>query len=237
MTKTSPLIVALDYNNPKDAMALAAELKGQPIWFKIGLELMMNGGIDLAKQLTEQGNNVFLDGKFMDIPNTVAGAVRGVTSMGVKMLNVHALGGTRMMRAAKEASIEQAEKLGITQPLVIAVTILTSVAEEELKELGFKNDKVSEQVVLLAKLAKEAGLDGVVSSVHEAKMIREACGEDFVIVTPGIRLDDSTSDDQRRIATPKLAIEEGASHIVVGRPITKAEDKIAVCQKILADIC
>ena len=237
MMKTSPLIVALDYNNPNDALQLAKELNGQPIWFKVGLEMMMNGGIDLAKKLTEQGYNVFLDGKFMDIPNTVAGAVRGVTRMGVKMLNVHAIGGTRMMRAAKEASIDEADKLGVPHPLLIAVTVLTSVSEEELAELGIKSDKVSEQVVLLAKLAKDAGLDGVVSSVHEAKMIREACGEDFVIVTPGIRLSDSTNDDQRRIATPRTAIEEGATHIVVGRPITQAEDKISVCQQILADIC
>jgi len=237
MTKNnSPLIVALDFDNSADALALADKLAGQPIWFKVGLEMMMSGGIDLAKQLTEKGYNVFLDGKFMDIPNTVAGAVRGVTKMGVKMLNVHASGGTRMMEAAKEASVTEAKKRNIKPPILIAVTVLTSIAEEELNEIGLFRQSIHEQTLRLAKLAKNAGLDGVVASPHEVRDIKEVCGKDFIVVTPGIRLDSSMIDDQRRIATPKSAVSEGADYIVVGRPITRAENPMSICNKILSEI-
>jgi len=178
---------------------------------------------------------VFLDLKLQDIPNTVASALKVETKLGVDMINVHAVGGKKMMEEAAKAVREKAEELGIRRPKLIAVTILTSMDEEQFADLNYKNT-IAEQVVSLAKLAKEAGLDGVVASPKEAAAIRQACGPDFLIVTPGVRPAGTSLDDQSRVATPARAFANGSSHIVVGRPIMKAADRRQAAVAIVEEI-
>lgn len=237
MPNTEPqLIVALDYAEADLALALARQLAPLHPWMKVGLEMLMHAGPQMVRDLRGLGLPVFLDGKFHDIPNTVAGAVRGATVTGANIINVHASGGVRMMRAARQAAEESAAEAGIERPLVIAVTVLTSISPEELRdEIGCANSP-EEQVVALALRAKEAGLDGVVASVWEASAIKAACGNEFKVITPGIRPASGTADDQRRIATPRAAIEAGSDFLVVGRPITQAEDPGAACAAILQEM-
>ncbi len=228
----SNLIIPLDFSSVDAALNMAVLLAPEKPWMKIGLEMLMHAGPSIVERITEYGMPVFLDGKFHDIPNTVAGAVRNAVKTGAKMINVHAFGGLRMMQAANNAAIESAENAGIEKPLMIAVTVLTSISEEELaNEIGCVRN-ASQQAVALAKLAKEAGMDGVVTSAHEIIAIKEACGNDFLTVVPGIRLANSGADDQRRIATPASAVQAGADFLVIGRPVTESVDPLEVCRQI-----
>ncbi|GAA5525350.1 orotidine 5'-phosphate decarboxylase [Microbulbifer aestuariivivens] len=228
---SSPVIVALDYDSAEAALAMADRLDPSLCRVKVGKELFTIAGPNVVRQLVARGFEVFLDLKFHDIPNTVAAAVRAAAELGVWMVNVHASGGARMMKAAVEALAPYGE----TRPLLIGVTILTSTAPEELLETGVTRS-LQEQVLALASLAKSCGLDGVVCSAQEAAALRHECGEDFALVTPGIRPSGSAADDQRRIVTPAQALELGSSYLVVGRPITAAQDPALALKKILAEI-
>lgn len=230
------IIVALDVPTKEEALAIVGELGDKVGAYKIGMQLYNACGPEILKEVTARNGKIFLDLKFHDIPNTVASAARVVADLGVFMFNVHACGGSKMMKAAAEALKEEAEKLGVERPLLIAVTVLTSLNEEEVQgEIGISRS-LEEQVAAMAKLAKECGLDGVVASPREIAIIREACGEDFLIVTPGIRPRDASVDDQKRIKTPGEAIKDGADYLVIGRPITKAEDRVAAVNNIVADM-
>jgi len=233
MSSNDPkLIVALDYPDAAPALAMAERLRPLSPWVKVGLELLMGAGPGIVSELNAMGLPVFLDGKFHDIPNTVAGAVRGAIASGARILNVHATGGLRMMRAAREA----AESCNTQpRPLVIGVTVLTSLSPEELRDEVGCARPLREQVLALARLAKQAGLDGVVASVEETADIKAACGDDFVVITPGIR-PAAVEDDQRRVATPRAAVAAGADFLVVGRPITRAPDPAAACAAIQREI-
>lgn len=228
---SSPVIVALDYNNAEAALAMVGRLDPTLCRVKVGKELFTAAGPQLVRELVTRGFEVFLDLKFHDIPNTVGAAVRASAELGVWMVNVHASGGARMMNAAVEALRD----FGAKRPLLIGVTVLTSTAPEELAETGVVRP-LHEHVLALAELAKNSGLDGVVCSAREAQSLRETCGDDFVLVTPGIRPAGAAADDQRRIVTPAQALNWGASYLVIGRPITAAEEPMAALQKILAEI-
>jgi orotidine-5'-phosphate decarboxylase len=228
------LLVALDVESGARALQLAGQLRGLVGGFKVGKRLFTLEGPAVVRALTERGDRVFLDLKFHDIPNTVATAVAAATSLGVWMVNVHASGGRRMMEAARDAAADAAARDGRIRPLVIGVTVLTSMNAEALAETGI-TAPLMDQVVRLARLAQEAGLDGVVASPQETQVIREACGPDFAIVTPGIRGGRATLsgiDDQERTMTAPEAIAAGASYIVVGRPIIAAEDPRAAAERI-----
>jgi orotidine-5'-phosphate decarboxylase len=219
------ILVALDVESRTEALKLADLLRGTVGGFKIGSRLFTAEGPDVVRALTGRGDRVFLDLKFHDIPNTVATAVAAATELGVWMLNVHASGGTAMMRAAFEAAREAAAQRNRAAPLVIAVTVLTSMNEATLRESGIVID-LNDQVLRLAELVKEAGLDGVVASPRETRGIRARCGAGFTIVTPGIRGGSASAskDDQERTMTPDEAFAAGASYLVVGRPIIAAPD-------------
>ncbi len=227
------ILVALDVETRAAALALADTLRGSVGGFKIGSRLFTAEGPSTVRALVERGDKVFLDLKFHDIPNTVATAVAAATELGVWMVNVHAGGGTAMMRAAHAAAGEAAAKHGRTPPLVIAVTVLTSMSEAALREVGVVID-LMDQVLRLAELTREAGLDGVVASPRETRAIRARCGESFAIVTPGIRGGSAgeAKDDQERTMTPRQAIDAGASYLVVGRPIIAAADPIGAARAI-----
>ncbi|WP_226664795.1 orotidine-5'-phosphate decarboxylase [Microbulbifer aggregans] len=227
----SPVIVALDYDNAESALAMASRLDPSVCRVKVGKELFTIAGPELVRQLVGQGFQVFLDLKFHDIPNTVAKAVKAAAQLGVWMVNVHAGGGERMMRAAAEVLAP----LGDQRPLLIGVTVLTSTAEEELPAVGVERP-LREHVVSLAKLAQDSGLDGVVCSAMEAETLKQACGKEFALVTPGIRPAGSAADDQRRIVTPVDALKSGSDYLVIGRPITGAEDPMVALNNIVADI-
>ncbi|CAN5398473.1 orotidine-5'-phosphate decarboxylase [soil metagenome] len=228
------LLIALDVETGEQAAGLADALRGAAGGFKIGSRLFTAEGPSLVRALTGRGDRVFLDLKYHDIPNTVATAVTAAAALGVWMVNVHASGGTRMMQAARDAAREGAARAGHPTPLVIAVTVLTSMNAGSLAETGI-SDPVLDQVVRLSTLAQSAGLDGVVASPQETAIIRRACGPDFVIVTPGIRGGGATTsgkDDQARTMTPAGAVRAGASYIVVGRPIIAAADPRAAAEGI-----
>jgi len=229
------ILVALDVDSSVKALALADTLRGTVAGYKIGKQLFTAEGPDVVRALTARGDRVFLDLKFHDIPNTVAGAVRSAMATGAWMVNVHASGGSAMMRAAAQAAHDTAAKTGAARPLVIGVTVLTSMDEAALAEVGTTRP-VIEQVVHLARLAKAAGLDGVVASPQEIAAIRTACGPDFHIVTPGIRpAGQAGTDDQARTMTPKEAVAAGATYLVIGRPITAAADPRAAAEAIAAE--
>ena len=217
------VLVALDVQSREDALTLADALRGIVGGYKIGSRLFTAAGPEIVRTLVAKGDRVFLDLKWHDIPNTVATAVEAAAALGVWMVNVHAVGGIAMMRAAREAADSAAAKTGRPAPLVIAVTVLTSMNQAALRETGIVID-LMDQVLRLAELSKEAGLDGVVASPKETAAIRSRCGRDFTIVTPGIRGGGAaeTKNDQERILTPAEAVAAGASYLVVGRPIIAA---------------
>ncbi|HZT70090.1 MAG TPA: orotidine-5'-phosphate decarboxylase [Terriglobia bacterium] len=228
------LIVALDFNTAEAAAQMTDKLRGHVGMFKVGMEAFTAEGPKMVRQLIDSGEKVFLDLKFHDIPNTVHGACRVAAAMGVTMLNVHALGGNKMMRAAIEGATEGAAKRGV-RPIVLAVTILTSLTGDDLDGLGIEGPPES-AVLRLARMAQSEGLDGVVASAKEVSILRRECGPDFLIVTPGIRPAGVAANDQSRIATPQAALDDGADYLVVGRPITAAPDPAAAAEAILEEM-
>ena len=228
--KESKVIVALDYNQESDALKFVDSVDPSLCRLKVGKEMFTYFGPAFVKKLIERRFEVFLDLKFHDIPNTVASAVRAAAELGVWMVNVHASGGAKMMTAAREIL----EPYGSDAPLLTAVTVLTSMDQEQLAAVGIER-QVRDHVCLLAQLAGKCGLDGVVCSAQEAPMLRQIMGKDFLLVTPGIRPLNVAVGDQSRVVTPKQAVLNGSSYLVIGRPITRAEDPNEVLRQILAE--
>jgi len=224
------IIVALDAKSQYDALTIVDQLDPSLCRVKVGKELFTHEGPSIVKNFQDRGFEVFLDLKFHDIPNTTAQAVCAAADLGVWMVNVHASGGRKMM----ETCVERL-KAGNYSTQLIAVTVLTSMGREDLRDLGLDIEPV-EHVKRLAKLTQDSGLDGVVCSAQEAKILREMLGQEFALVTPGIRPEGSNADDQKRIVTPKQAMQDGSTHLVIGRPITKAEKPTEMLKSILASI-
>ena len=222
----SNLIVALDYDSPGAALDLAQQLDPATVRLKVGKQLFTLAGPDIVRSLQGLGFDIFLDLKFHDIPTTVAKAVKAAAELGVWMVNVHASGGSRMMRAAREVLNDSPKP-----PLLVAVTVLTSMDQSDLQQVGIANSP-TEQVLHLARLAKNSGLHGVVCSAQEASALKAGLGADFKLVTPGIRLPDSAADDQRRIVSPEDAIALGSDYLVIGRPITQSANPLATLNQI-----
>jgi orotidine-5'-phosphate decarboxylase len=229
------IIFALDVDHFADAQRWVNLLKDQIGLFKVGKQLFTHAGPKVVDMIRQKGQKVFLDLKYHDIPNTVARAGEEATKLNVAMFNLHALGGIEMMKKTVEASRAVAKTLGVPKPTILAVTILTSMDESALREVGIQNS-VLEEVGCLASLAAKAGVDGVVASPQEIRIIRERCGEKFLIVTPGIRAPSDKKDDQKRTLTPKEAVSAGANYLVIGRPIKEAKDPLEAVQKIIEDI-
>lgn len=228
------IIIALDVGTKREALALAEALNDARV-FKIGLELFTAEGPELLKETVRLGKKPFLDLKYHDIPNTVSGAVRSATRKGVYMLTLHTSGGAEMMAAAARAAREESAGTGEQRPTLLGVTVLTSLKDEELRRIGFAH-AVADQVLRLAVLAKDSGLDGVVCSPHEIESIKRECGDDFLVVTPGIRPAWAAAQDQKRIMTPAEAIGKGADYLVIGRPITGAPSPQEAFLKVLAEL-
>ena len=228
---TSKIIVALDYEKESDALALVDQIDPNLCRLKVGKEMFTTLGMNFVKQLHQRNFDVFLDLKYHDIPNTVARAVRSAADLGVWMVDLHASGGLRMMEEAKRIL----EPYGKDAPLLIAVTVLTSMEDLDLLQIGI-NASPMEQVLRLAHLTQRAGLDGVVCSPQEVEILRNACGEEFKLVTPGIRPTGADFGDQRRVMTPAAAIRAGSDYLVIGRPITKADNPVGVLRSINASI-
>lgn len=231
MSCRSPVIVALDFEQQQQALNLVSQLDPSLCRLKVGKEMFTHFGPDFVKALQQRGFEVFLDLKFHDIPNTVAKAVVAAAELGVWMVNVHASGGSRMMQAAKEALLP----FGAQAPKLIAVTVLTSMEQSDLTELGIMLTP-AQQVQKLAALTAAAGLDGVVCSAQEATLLKQQFGQQFQLVTPGIRPANSAADDQRRVMTPKAAQLAGVDYMVIGRPITKAADPLGALKAIVDEL-
>jgi orotidine-5'-phosphate decarboxylase len=227
MNSISPIVVALDYPTPQQAIEMAKQLDPAKCRVKVGKELFTASGPAVLEELHKLDFDVFLDLKFHDIPNTCAGAVAAAAELGVWMVNVHASGGERMMAAAVEAIANKNHK-----PLLIAVTVLTSIEQSDLAGIGL-DVSPQQQVERLAKLAKQSGMEGVVSSAQEIELIKNLCGNDFLTVTPGIRPAGSAAADQRRIMTPQQAVGAGGDYMVIGRPITQTTNPQQVCLDII----
>ena len=222
----SPVIVALDFADEKQTLQFVRRLSPELCQIKIGKELFTATGRHLVEQLVNQGFKVFLDLKYHDIPNTVASACKIAAQMGIWMVDMHAGGGQRMMEAAAEA-VSQFQQ----RPYLIGVTVLTSMAQTDLAQTGVDRS-IDEQVMHLTRLSQQSGLDGVVCSAQEAVILRDQLGKEFLLVTPGIRLNSKSEDDQRRIMTPKEALAAGSSYLVMGRPITRSADPVLLLQQI-----
>lgn len=235
MNAKEQLIVALDVPNMKQLEELVNTLDDSVEYYKVGMELFYSCGHQVLAYLRGKNKKIFLDLKLHDIPNTVASAMASLTELGVNIVNLHAIGGYPMMKAAADAIKLRAKELNIQPPKLIAVTVLTSMSTQDWNQLNYSQD-IQNQVVHLAQLSQQAGCDGVVASPQEAAAIRAACGKDFLIVTPGVRPASSSADDQSRIATPKAALENGSTHLVIGRPITKAADVQGAAQAILQEM-
>ena len=231
MTKRD-VIVACDFKNKEDTMAFLDNFKEEKPFVKIGMELFYGEGPDIVKAIKDRGHNIFLDLKLHDIPNTVNKAMRNLARLGVDMTNVHAAGTIDMMRAALEGLAEGADS---ERALLIAVTQLTSTSEERMQRELLINASIEDTVAHYARNTKEAGLDGVVCSPLEAAIVKNACGKDFITVTPGIRYPDGNMGDQSRVTTPAKAREAGTEFIVVGRPITQAPDPVAAYRRVVKD--
>ncbi|MGI6591339.1 MAG: orotidine-5'-phosphate decarboxylase [Eggerthellaceae bacterium] len=228
------VIVALDCGTEK-ALALADALQGKAVWVKVGMTLYYAQGPDIIFEMKRRGFKVFLDLKFHDIPAQVKGAAKAAVENGADMVTCHTVGGSEMMRAVAEGAAEAVRDFGLDAPATLGVTVLTSMDQDALAATGVSRP-LADQVTALARLAKEAGLSGVVASPQEARQLRALLGPDAYIVTPGVRPAGASLDDQKRVATPLQAIENGSSHIVVGRPITKADDPVAAFEAIVESI-
>lgn len=237
LTPNQRLVIPLDVEDLDTAKEIIKDLKDNAGIFKVN-SLFMHCGCAIVEEIQKAKANVFLDLKFHDIPNTVANYARIATRMGVYMFNVHCSGGHDMMKAAADAAKDEAEKLGFDKPLILGVTILTSIDQKTLSDELRMSGSVEEQVVHLAELAKKAGLDGVVASAKEVAAIKKVCGKEFVVLTPGIRPIWSLGkkDDQKRVVTPADAIKNGSDFIVIGRPILEAEDRAEAAMKVLAEM-
>lgn len=231
----NPVFVALDTTDLDQARGLAQTLAGHVGGIKLGLEFFSANGPDGVRAIAQPGLPLFLDLKFHDIPNTVAGAVRAVVPLAPTILNVHASGGPAMMRAARDAAHETANSLGIAPPRIIAVTVLTSLGDDDLTVVGQAGPARS-QAVRLARLTRDCGLDGVVCAPTDVSAIREACGPGILLVTPGIRPDWAAKGDQKRVATPAATLAAGADYLVIGRPITASDDPAAAAVRIAGEL-
>lgn len=230
------LMVALDTSSEKEALELIKKLSNKVGYFKVGLELFSSIGPKIIDIIKDNGNKVFFDGKFLDIPNTVSKAVSNIVKHRADILNVYMSGGAHMLQEAKKSLIETAKENNIPAPKLLGVTVLTSMTSDVLENDLKIQTQINDYILHLAKLGIQNGLDGIICSANEAKLIRENIKSDFLIVTPGIRPSWAQSDDQKRIATPKDAIKNGVTHIVVGRPITSAKDPVLAAEKILDEI-
>lgn len=230
------LIVALDTSSEQEAIKLIEKLSSYVGYFKVGIELFTSVGPKIISIIKDKGNKVFFDGKFIDIPNQVKGAVSNLVRHRVDMLTLHMAGGIKMLHEAKSALNESAQIHNLQPPKILGVSVLTSITGDVLQNDLKVQSQIDEYVLHLAMLAFKNNLDGIVCSPNEAKLIREATDKNFLIVTPGVRPKESKAHDQKRIATPKEALANGASHIVVGRPITEAKDPIDATKRILDEI-
>lgn len=229
------ILCALDTTNVDEAATLAGELSSHVGGIKLGLEFFGANGPQGFLEVAKANRNIFLDLKLHDIPNTVAKTIHALMPLRPKIMTIHTAGGPTMMKAASEAATLAAKNEGCERPIIVGVTILTSLDNEDIEAIGFQN-KVSMQVVKLARLAKESGLDGVVCSPHEIKLIKESCGADFKLVVPGIRPAGSDTGDQKRVMTPEEAVSLGADYLVIGRPITKSDNPAQSAQLIANEI-
>ena len=229
------ILCALDTTNVEEAAILAGELSPHVGGIKLGLEFFGANGPQGFLEVAKANRNIFLDLKLHDIPNTVAKTIHALMPLRPKIMTIHTAGGSAMMKAASEAATLAAKNEGCERPIIVGVTILTSLDNEDIEAIGFQN-KVSMQVVKLARLAKESGLDGVVCSPHEIKLIKESCGADFKLVVPGIRPAGSDTGDQKRVMTPEEAVSLGADYLVIGRPITKSDNPAQSAQLIANEI-
>lgn len=237
MQSKERIILALDVDGEREALELVEKLTDYVGAFKVGMQLFNSCGPDIVAKIHALGGRVFVDLKFHDIPNTVAAAGKVLTRLGCYMFNVHAAGGREMLRAVAQGAAREAAQKGNDPPLILAVTVLTSIGQRELEEdMCIADLKVQDLVVKWAEMAKDCGISGVVCSPHEIAAIRQACGPDFKIVTPGIRPAWSESNDQKRITTPRQALDRGADFMVIGRPITQAFDPVEAARKIIAEM-
>jgi len=236
MTVKPEVIAALDVEKKEDAFALVDSLKGIIRYFKVGSRLFTAEGPGMIKEISDRGGSVFLDLKFHDIPATVYGSVKAACGLGVRMMTLHTCGGVDMMKAAADAAVETSIKNGIERPIIVGVTVLTSMASEDLEAVSCYNGDLQSLVLRRASMALVAGLDGIVSSVNEAEAIRKEFGPDPVIVTPGIRPAGSATGDQKRVATPATACEAGSNFLVIGRPIYQAPSPADAAKAILAEL-
>jgi orotidine-5'-phosphate decarboxylase len=229
------IILALDLDDMVLAAELVTALKDHVGWFKIGKRMFTRYGPAAVEMAVSRGGRVFLDLKYHDIPNTVAGAVEEATKLGAGMMTIHSLGGSSMISMARKAASDAASVRGTERPMLVAVTVLTSLVEKDLHDIGIEGT-IGDEVARLAKMAKAAGADGVVSSPLETEMIRKACGEEFLIITPGIRPEDGEKHDQKRTGTPAGAVRAGSDMLVIGRPILDAKDPVRAAMDIAGSI-